>query len=174
MFISKKTKIIALAAGLIIVAALAAYFLPSRPQIQNNVNEQRQFSTRIPAPLSVTVPEPGMQNIPANIAVPEREVPVSPSAESQYRVFSMRADNNAFSPNTIIGKRGDIIHIAVSAIDNAYDFTQPDYGFNVQIKKGQTKTIEFNASASGQFTFYCKSCASQGAAALGTIIIAEP
>ena len=67
--------------------------------------------------------------------------------------------------------RGETVNLSVTAVDANYSFTQPDYGFNDMIAKGKTQTIQFQAMASGNFSFYCSSCGGPLKGPVGHIII---
>lgn len=130
-------------------------------------------STRNPAPSSVMIPDVGAKNVAANVAVPSMVTPSLPNTDTNFRQFAMRAEGNVFSPAEVIARVGDIVHIDLTAVDHEYDFTQPDFGIRVSVMKGQTKPVEFNASASGQFTFYCASCGGPAKGPIGYIVIAN-
>ena len=85
--------------------------------------------------------------------------------------FSVSVSGNKFSPDTIIVKVGDRARINFTAVDKDYDFTQPDYGFSVPLPKSQKKIVEFQASAEGKFTFYCKSCGGLSKGPVGYLVV---
>jgi heme/copper-type cytochrome/quinol oxidase subunit 2 len=128
-------------------------------------------STRAPAPVDVTVPSQNATATAPDVAVPQIVSPANAHSTSDYRSFSITADNNQFTPSTIIVNQGDIVNIVMTAVGKTYDFTQPDYGFKQTILAGQTKTIQFGATAAGQFTFYCTSCGGPMQGPTGTIIV---
>jgi hypothetical protein len=131
-------------------------------------------NTPAPAPTretllgNVTVPKLG-QTVASSVAAPQAVSPANSHTTSQYRSFTIQAKNNEFTPSTIIVNQGDIVNIIVDAVDKDYDFTQPDYGFHQTIPEGTTKAIQFGATASGKFTFYCSSCGGPAAGPMGYI-----
>ena len=130
--------------------------------------------TREAAPTNVTVPNANATSTPADVAVPQSVTPAHAGGSADLRVFSLRADGGAFTPNTVIIKKGDTVHINITAVDRAYDFTQPDYGFNaIKIAKGSTVDIPFDGTAAGKFTFYCSSCGGPTQGPVGYIIISN-
>lgn len=128
-------------------------------------------ATREAAPLNLSVPGATSTDIPANVAKPQIVGPANPSNTASFRSFTVSIKGNVFSPDTVIVKMGDIAHINFMAVDKDYDFTQPDYGFYVLIPKGQTKLVEFQATAEGKFTFYCKSCGGPAKGPVGYVVV---
>jgi heme/copper-type cytochrome/quinol oxidase subunit 2 len=128
-------------------------------------------STRAAVPLAATVPDKGATDTPSNVAVPSVEGIGDPSGNVSYRSFNINIRNNAFSPDTVVVNQGDTINLEITAVDANYSFTQPDYGFNILIGKGEKKTVQFQALQSGDFTFYCASCGGPSQGPVGHIII---
>lgn len=138
------------------------------PVNQNPAQNPDQNSTRTKTP-DVAVPDANATNLPKNVAKPET---VIPSGSASIRIFEIKAEGNKFTPDTLIVNNRDTVKIKLTAVDKAYDFTQPDYGLlNYLAKQGQTRTIEFGTSASGKFTFYCASCGGPDKGPVGYIII---
>ena len=108
--------------------------------------------------------------MPANVAAPSI-VAAANASGSAFRSFEIKVEGGHFTPDTVIVRQGDTVHIDVTGVDRAYDFTQPDYGFKTLLLKGQSKQIEFNASASGKFKFYCAACGGPDKGPVGYIII---
>lgn len=136
------------------------------PQAQ----EPNKSITREDLTAPVKVPEKG-DNTTGDIAVPSDVVPVRPGSESQRRVFNISVSAQAFSPAEIIVKKGDTITINVTAVDGNRDLTQPDFGFSLNIPKGETKLLQMDATTPGKFIFYCKSCGGPESGPIGSIII---
>lgn len=135
----------------------------------------QKSTTVAPVPANITVPNEGDKNVTSSVAVPQIQVSAHPTGgSSQYRQFAIDADNSAFTPATVVAKKGDIIDLEITAVDKDYDFTQPDYGFSaVPIPKGETKRVQFQALNAGKFTFYCTSCGGPNKGPIGYIIITE-
>jgi len=128
-------------------------------------------TTMAPVPQNVVVPNKGATETLQNVAVPQVEIPASPSSSAQYLSFNINADAGQFTPSTIIVKQNDVVDIEFTAVDQNYDFTQPDYGFYAQISRGQTKKLEFSPSVVGKFTFYCSSCGGPAKGPVGYLIV---
>ncbi len=133
---------------------------------QNNPNS----STVGSVPKGVTVPDEN-SSVPSNVAKPDSVLPAAPGSDSSYRNLSIKIQSDKFSPDTIIVNQNDVVVLNILAVDKNYDFTQPDYGFKFNISKGDTKPLNFQASASGKFTFFCSSCGGPQKGPVGYIIV---
>lgn len=129
-------------------------------------------STRAAVPADVVVPDKGATSTPANVAVPAIQGAGDPAGNVSYRSFNISIQNNAYTPSTVIVDQGDTVNLELTAVDAAYGFAQPDYGFNTAIPKGKTQTIQFQALSSGNFTFYCASCGGPSSGPVGHLIVA--
>jgi plastocyanin len=123
-------------------------------------------------PEGVKVPEMG-EEAEGDVAVPEGVASASTSGSNKFRIFSIKAEGDKYSPNTIIVNVGDIIHINFSAVDKTYDLTIPDYGMKQTAEKGETKILEFQAGNTGKFAYYCEVCGGLDSGVKGYIIIAK-
>lgn len=151
-----------------VVAALGVVFAVARRHSEPNVPG---YSPGAPEN-NAAVPDPDSANLPSNVAKPQAVAPAGPGGDAKLRSFAISAKGNQFSPNTVIVKVGDTVHLAVAAMDKDYDFTQPDYGFRIPLPKGKAIPIEFQATAAGKFTFYCKSCGGPSKGPVGYLIVA--
>ena len=127
--------------------------------------------TRLPLPANVTVPEQGASST-GNVAVPQVESAAGPGSSAKYRSFNITLQNGAFSPDTVAVNQGDTVNLVITAVGGSYDFTQPDFGFNVPLPEGQGKPIQFEASASGKFIFYCSVCGGPAKGPVGYLLVA--
>jgi len=124
---------------------------------------------------TVAVPEVGAKDVPQNVAVPQNVLPAAQTGAAKLRTFSIRANNDEFSPDTVIVNLGDTVRLDLTAVDKNYDFFQPDYGLkNSSIGKGQTAHVAFQATAAGKFTFYCVSCGGPAKGPVGYLEVVAP
>ena len=128
--------------------------------------------TRSAAPTGVVVPNAGAQNAPAGVAVPQSQSPAAPGATAQYRSYNITVDGNAFTPSTIAFNQVDTVNLKITAQGGNYDFTQSDFGLSAVLSDGKSKTVQFQASASGKFEFYCASCGGPSKGPVGYLIVA--
>jgi heme/copper-type cytochrome/quinol oxidase subunit 2 len=117
----------------------------------------------------IPVPEPG-QKFQEGVAVPKESVKSSPVAESKLRIFEVKGENGTIFPVNFRAYQNDIINIKLTALDQDYDFYLEGYNLQVKAKKGETKTIEFQALNLGVYNFYCSLCSTKEKPA-GKIII---
>jgi len=128
--------------------------------------------TRAAVSGTIVVPEKGATDVPENVAVPTVVGPAGPATSASFRSFDVRAVGDAFVPDTINVYQRDTVRINMTAVDKDYDVTQPDYGFKVLVPKGATKPIEFGATASGKFTFFCAACGGPEKGPVGYLVVA--
>ncbi|MEK7193275.1 MAG: cupredoxin domain-containing protein [Patescibacteria group bacterium] len=149
--------------GVIIVVAVGAvgFGLWQKNSVSQDANLREASAQKKimpePVPENVAVPEKGSE-VGSGVAVPVTVSPASPGSSENLRVFMIEMDQNKFSAGKIIVYKGDSIRIEVKAVDKAYDFYQPNYNFKREIQKGKVVTISFQATETGIFPFYCKSC----------------
>ena len=98
------------------------------------------------------------QKIKENIAVPKETVKAGPKTESKLRIFEIKGENGLISPSDFRAYQNDIVNIKLTAVDQDYDLRLEGYNIEVKAKKGETKTIEFQALNPGIFNFYCSLC----------------
>lgn len=165
----EKGKIISIAIGVLVLGLVIFLVLSSR-QPPGTREETLAPNGGAPTQSKTIVPE--LNSLaPSNVAKPTLVAPASPGAPESLRKFSLKIENNKFSPDTVIVNKGDVIQLSIIALDKNYDFTQPDFGFKKSIPKGQTQEIGFQASAVGKFTFFCSACGGPDKGPIGYIII---
>jgi len=118
----------------------------------------------------IQVPEEKSET-PKDVAKPVETAPAAVGRDEKFRQFTLEAKGNAFTPNKIIVNQGDSVRIDLTAVDRNYDFTQDDYGIKSAVKRGETKSVYFGATAAGEFVFYCSICGGPDKGARGTITV---
>jgi len=178
---TKKRIILIITAVVAIIVGITLFFyfmsdlktppveIQSGQQTQQDINTQSL--TRSEAPKDVKVPEAG-ENVAVDVAIPVSVSKAAPGVSAKLRVFNISAQNDLYSPSTVIIKAGDTVHINFTAVDKTYDITFPDYGMKQIVNKGQTKVLEFQAVTTGKFTYYCALCGGLGSKAIGYVIVA--
>ena len=126
--------------------------------------------TKALTPKDIKVPEEG-EKTSQGVATPTNVIAASPTTDAKLRFFEIKADKNKFEPQTIIVNRLDLIDIKLTAVDKEYDITIPDFGIFQKANKGETKPIQFQATAEGKYTYYCNSCGGLKSGAIGYIIV---
>jgi heme/copper-type cytochrome/quinol oxidase subunit 2 len=117
----------------------------------------------------IPVPEPG-QKFQEGVAVPKESISSAPGVESKLRIFEVKGENGIISPSNFRAYQNDVINIKLTAVDQDYDFFLEGYNLQVKAKKGETKTIEFQALNLGVYNFYCSLCSTKEKPA-GKIIV---
>ncbi|MEK9180577.1 MAG: hypothetical protein AAB897_04165 [Patescibacteria group bacterium] len=113
----------------------------------------------IPSNVVISVPGIDSQNVEEGVAIPEEVAPTAPHrGGASQRTFDVRIVGGKFEPEEIRAFLGDTVRINLTAVDAAYDYSQPDYGFRVSLQAGETKFTQFDATATGIFTIVCESC----------------
>lgn len=157
---------------LIIIFLVQHYWNLKRGEISKEVSP-KQPSTGLPGELTVedlkkiSVPEPG-EKAEENIVVPKEAVKAGPETESKLRIFEIKGEKGIISPSMFRVYQNDIINIKLTAIDQDYDFKLEGYNLEIKVKKGETKTIEFQALNPGVFNFYCSLCKTEK---MGNVIV---
>lgn len=185
MDMDRKKEIIIVVVAVLVVAGIAAMFLVGGGS-KSGLTGQGQPAgggplgatetgapvTRTEVPDNVTVPAEKASSTPADVAVPTLVSPGDPTNSTSYRVFSIKASDGAFSPSQIIVYVGDTVQLTIAAIDQAYDFTLPDYGMKVAVAKGASQELHLTPSSPGKFLFYCTSCGGPSEGPTGYLVVA--
>src|SRR5680860_139718 len=149
-------------------------FLPNASQTSSTTpRDWEETIVRKAVPVGAVVPEVNTvipDNLKDQIAVPTASVPVVEGAEAKLRLFEVRAEADKFIPEKIIVNQGDTVHIDFTAVDKDYDFTLSGYNMKQAPKKGETKSLEFQALQDGDFIYYCSACGGLEAGPQGHII----
>lgn len=153
----------------VLIVAVAAFFIgraffpaESMPRdVSNNgvelSGDLEQSTTREEVPTDTVVPDQN-SSVPANVAKPDTVIPAAPGVESKKRIFNISINSGKFVPDTVIVNVGDIANVTFTAVDQAYEIVQPDYGFKLNIAKGESKLLEAQFNTPGKYMFYCASC----------------
>ena len=127
--------------------------VPAEEGVPAEEVEEAVIPTREEVPEDIVVPEVGVE-VEEGVAVPETVAETSAGAETKLRHFEIKAENNLYTPSTIIVNKGDLIDIEFIAVDKKYDFVLPDYGIDQVAEPGQKRFINFQAVNEGKFLFY--------------------
>ena len=80
---------------------------------------------------------------------------VNDSDNAQVEIINMVARKWLFEPDTITVNQGDVVKLSITSIDVAHGIRLPDFGVSSFLVPGQVTEIEFVASKSGVFPFFC-------------------
>lgn len=90
----------------------------------------------------------------------------------EAREFTVTGSNFKFEPKIITVKKDDRVRIIFKNAGGTHDFKIDE--FNVatkQLKDGETETIEFVASQTGRFEYYCSIGTHRQMGMVGTLIV---
>lgn len=103
---------------------------------------------------------------------PQQQLPPSPPPPppppTNFTLVEMTVEDNRFSPNRIDTVVGNVVHIKLTAVGKTYDIEIPAYGLKQQIKTGETRIIEFQATMAGESAYRCTICS---APVEGTLVV---
>ena len=67
---------------------------------------------------------------------------------------------------------GDTVKLTINSIDVTHGFAISEFGVNVTLPRGKTKTVEFVASLAGTYKMFCSVvCGSGHSSMKGTLIV---
>lgn len=185
MTIDKKTLYIIIGVVVLVIAGLVGLLLAqndstssltgtANPGSLNGAAGTPLSETYEEVPKNIEVPDLDSTeaSVPEDVAIPKAVTSAAPGVSASLRVFEIKGENDTFSPSTVIAYTGDTIHVNFTAVDKEYDITFPDYNMKQTASKGQTKVLEFQAQATGKFTYYCDLCGGLKSKTVGYIIVA--
>ena len=108
------------------------------------------------------VPEPNERS-DGKTAIPNAALEPVLGATNKMRIFTINASDSSLSEEKIIVYEGDIVRIQFSAHDDDwYDFSIPNLGIKQEVRRGENKIVEFQATSTGTFDFTCSKCKTKG------------
>ena len=180
-----KREIILIAVIIVLIAAIVTIIVINKPK---KISTQPATAESLPSvinftssankpsatwqPLTTKIIVPDTNSPESGFATPNVVVAAAPYASAKARSFSITISANQFSPAKIAVNQGDNVSISFTAKDQNYDVAIPDYGLHQIIPKGSSKPIMFQATATGQFTFYCPSCGGPAKGPVGYLFVA--
>ncbi|MGB9848029.1 MAG: hypothetical protein ACPLKV_02395 [Minisyncoccia bacterium] len=127
--------------------------------------------TKKEVPQGAKVYEAG-ESAPEGIAAPISVSEMSGGNGIILRAFSITAEKDKFTPNTVIVYQNDIVKLFIKAVDKDYTIVQPDSGLIMVFKKGEDKYLEKQMfEGPGDYLFYCENCGGLNSTAVGHIIV---
>lgn len=144
--------------SLILLISLIALFLLFFSRTQPTTYNLQPTTHNSQLLNNLPVPEVGSHLDDKNIAVPLAAVESTPGAKTKIRQFNLQANKSAFQPNIILAYLGDIVRVNLRAVDNKYDFTIPGLNIAQTVQMGETRSMEFQVTSTGNFNIICSSC----------------
>lgn len=151
---------------LVLVAGVGVgIFVLSRPQDVSAPENTPQAETLSPSssPSPVEVPAS-----PAPISISPSPSPVAETIKS----FMVLGSNYKFSLGEMRVKKGDRVRVTFKNIEGFHDFKIDEFSVSTkQINAGQEEIIEFVASKTGSFEFYCSVGQHRANGMKGTLVV---
>ena len=178
---SVNKKAIFIGVGVFLLVVIVVFFVfrnPEQPNVPSGgngssttgtVSEQQGSDTFVPVSGNIEIPDTNSQ-VGSDVAKPT-EVKAVGTSDVSERDFNVVIDKDLVTPQKVIVKLLDIVTINFSALDKSYDMAQPDNGLSWTVPKGGTKSLQFQGSTPGQFTFYCVSCGGPDKGPVGHIVV---
>ena len=143
----------------------------------------------IPTPASSAAPTPTSSEAPAPIPTssaapapaptpepePEPEPTPTPTpTPSKPRMIMLHTSNWAFSPNSIVLKKGEDVSVHLMGMEGNHGIAIPGLGINERMDQGSIKMVKIPTDKTGTFEFFCNTQCGVGHSDMqGTIIIIE-
>lgn len=130
-----------------------------------NVNRNTNANANVNANTNVNANVNVNANINANL---NANVNVGVDA----KVFTVTARNFAFSQKEIRVKKGDTVRINLTSVEGFHDWVLPEFeAATKQISAGNSSSVEFTASKTGTFEYYCSVGSHRQMGMIGTLIV---
>jgi heme/copper-type cytochrome/quinol oxidase subunit 2 len=72
-----------------------------------------------------------------------------------HQTIEMTAQRFHFTPEDLHAKMGTLVELKIRSLDGTHGFTLNQFGIDVSIEEGETKTVSFFAKEKGEFGFHC-------------------
>lgn len=105
-------------------------------------------------------PSPGYEetspSTPPAAYDPSQASPGTEASTTTVKEFAVNGKNFSFSPSTLMVKKGDIVKITFKNTGGMHDFRIDEFNAETQkLNDGAQETIQFTASKTGSFEYYC-------------------
>ena len=164
---------ILIAAGVLIILGIGGYYLLSKDEPRSEINVSEPTTTN-------SIPAPGFEDVGEMIVDDETMVDDSMVKEDTMvdeqpgavKEITMTVKQWKFTPNRIEVNKGDTVRLTIQSIDVAHGISIPQFNVSTFLSPGNTTVVEFVASETGSFTFFCNvSCGSGHRGMTGTLIV---
>ena len=96
------------------------------------------------------------------------------TGSDEGRVIAIEAKRFRFTPDKIVVQRGEVVTLALRALDFAHGFSLPDFGVRIDLVPGKVVKLRLQAKQAGQFDFLCDNfCGDFHEEMSGTLIVQE-
>lgn len=92
--------------------------------------------------------------------------------ERAGRIIEIEARRFRYTPNEIVMKRGEVVTLALRALDFPHGFSLPDLKIRADLIPGQVVAVRIQPMQSGRFAFLCDNfCGEHHEEMSGTLIV---
>jgi len=99
------------------------------------------------------------------------QFPETPTA-GERREFKITAKQWEFNPSRIEVNKGEVIRLNITSMDVTHGFAIPAFGVDVRLDPGKSVIVEFVASKTGDFPFFCTIFCGEGHSdMIGTLVV---
>ncbi|RJQ36171.1 hypothetical protein C4552_04410 [Candidatus Parcubacteria bacterium] len=124
-----------------------------------------------PAAAPTPTPSAGTEQTP-----PAQTPPTAPppAAQGTVKEFTVTGTNFEFSPKEMRVKRGDRVRVTFVSAGGMHDWVLEEFNAATQqLAAGERETVEFVASKTGTFEYYCSVGAHRQMGMTGNLIVSE-
>ena len=122
-------------------------------------------AVKAPTPTPTPTPEPEPEPEPTPTPTP---------TPSKPRMIMLHTSNWAFSPNSIVLKKGEDVSVHLMGMEGNHGIAIPGLGINERMDQGSMKMVKIPTDKTGTFEFFCNTQCGVGHSDMqGTIIIIE-
>ena len=149
----------------ILIAVIGGIFIYKNSKSAESSNPTPTSTDNI---TNVTVP--GIPTLPPPPT--DQNTPVSPTAQSTVKEFTVIGKNYSFSPTKIIVKKGDMVKITFKDDDGFHDLKIDGYNVTTQrVNTGGESSVQFVADKAGSFEYYCSVDSHREKGMKGTLVV---
>ena len=89
------------------------------------------------------------------------------------RVIEIEARRFRFTPGEIRVRRGEVVTLALRAIDFTHGFSLPELGLRTDLMPGRVIRLRLQAMEAGRYTFLCDNFCGEGHEQMNGILIVD-
>lgn len=141
-------KILILAVAIIVIAGGIYFFAREKDNVRNSIKEAEEN-------MVVEAENPTTPNAPVVPEITNETAPETAILTPEIKEFNITARRFVFEPDNIRVKKGDAVKLNITSVDVTHGFSISEFGVNANLEPGKMTIVEFVASKSGTFTFFC-------------------
>ncbi|HKY74089.1 MAG TPA: cupredoxin domain-containing protein [Patescibacteria group bacterium] len=171
---STPSTLVTIVMSLVLVSALAfvAKSTGLTKKKEKAIAEPTPIVISSPSPLSSLSPSPSL--LPSPTAAVTTVNPSPTAKQENIIAVSLETGSYYYKPDVIRAKKGQTVRIELKSVSMMHNFVIDELGVAMPItKSGDTSTVEFVASKTGTFEFYCSVANHRKMGQVGTLVVTE-